>query len=439
MTTSISEGGLKIADGVLRALAPLRGSLVIGLLLCAGAASGTEIRAVRFYTKPEHVLVNQPFELWFDVELPAGCDVQIQSLSEFPESTGQLSFGPFAALPKVPRKADGGKTTVDVLPFKAQAHATVALETLIRPRLHGTLTERTQRGPFTSSISRPVQCAAQPFTLRVLALPEEGRPANFSGAVGAMKLDARLSPATAQVGDILTLSVSVSGNGDLRNVALPLPREAEGFKIYPPKETVREMSLLQSEQVFIPQSTNAVEIGAIHFCYFNPATSRYEEAAAGPFRITFAAAAPALSKPDTVRVINTASAVSSGAIGQGVTLEKVHHGLRRSLPMLVLCAFALAACFVFLRLYGTHTRVGIAVAALLLGIGGGTSYRIRTRPVLETRTTAARAEVHFAPSENAKVLFVLLAGTPVTPIETAGDWVRVDYAGRRGWMHSGMF
>ena len=387
---------------------------------------------MRFHTKPEYVFVNQPFELCFDVELPVGCDMQNLQFTDFPEGAQQFSLGQFEPLPKTQRKVDNGKTTVDVLRFKAQAHATAAGDVKISPRLHGLITERTGGGFFSSFFSRPVQCAAQPFTLQILTLPEEGRPANFSGAVGIMKLNAELSSTIAQPGDILTLSVSVSGDGDLRNVAMPLPGEAEGFKIYPLKEKVREIAMLQSEQVFIPQSTNAVEIGAIRFCYFNPVIRKYEEAAAGPFRVTFTEAA-AEPKADAVRIINTAP---SGAVGQGVTLEKVNHGIRRFLPLLAFCSFALIACFIFFQLYGTHTRIGVVVAVLLLGIGGGVAHRIRAQPEQETRTTAVRAEVRFAPSEAAKVLFILHPDTPVTPIETAGDWVRIDYAERRGWIPS---
>ena len=423
--------------GLLRRYAPrndvARKALgVLGLLLlCAGAASAADIRSVRFHTKPEYVFVNQPFELFCEVELPVGSDMSDWRLLDFPGNSERFSCGPFQDMPKIQRKLDGGKTVVDVRRFKAQANAAVAGDVLIRPRLVCMLTERVERGFFTSSYSQQKQYAAQPFTLQILSLPEAGRPAHFSGAVGTLKLDASLSATTVRPEDILTLSVSVSGNGDLRTVAIPLPQEAQGFKVYPAKETAREMSSLHAEQVYIPQSTNAVEIGAIRFCYFNPVTRRYEEVTAGPFRITFmeAAAEPATN---AVRVISTAATVPAGA--QGVTLEKVNHGIRRFLPLMVFCAFALVACFVFFQLYGTHTRIGIAVAALLLAAGGGVTYHLRTQPEQATRTIAGRAEIRFAPSENAKVLFVLHADTPVLPIETAGDWIRVDYAGRRGWL-----
>ena len=404
--------------------------LVLASLFCAGVVSAADVRSARFYTNPEYVFVNQPFELCFEVELPLGCDMTQWNLLEFPENTEQFSYGEFQEQMKEQRKVDGGKTTVDVRRFKTQAYASTPGEVSLRSRLHYNLTERVMQGPFSFSSTRQAQYRIPPFTLRIMSLPEDGKPPNFSGAVGRLKLDAALSATTAQLGDILTLTVTVTGNGDLSNVAVPLPREAEGFKIYPAKEKTREMFTLKAEQAFIPQTTNAVEIGAIRFCFFNPATRKYEETVAGPFNVTITAAVDE-PKADAVRIINTATA---DAVGQGVALETLNHGLRRFLPLIVFCTFALVACFVFFQLYGMHTRLGIIVALLLLATGGGVTHHIRAQPQQATRTTTERAEIRFAPSANAKVLFVLHPDTPVTLIETAGDWVRIDYLGRRGWM-----
>ena len=53
---------------------------------------------------------------------------------------------------------------------------------------------------------------------------------------------------------------------------------------------------------------------------------------------------------------------------------------------------------------------------------------------MTTRTLNHRTDVLFAPSRSAATLFSLNPGAAVTPIETAGTWVRIDAAGRRGWI-----
>ena len=135
----------------------------------------------------------------------------------------------------------------------------------MRTRLQCQLVERTGGGFFSSFVSRQVQCNVEPFVFRIQAVPEAGKPANFSGAVGKFNVSAKLSSMSAQVGDILTLAISVEGEGDLRPATVPVPRKLDGFKIYPLKETTREMSVLRTEQVIIPQSTNATEVGEIAF------------------------------------------------------------------------------------------------------------------------------------------------------------------------------
>ena len=60
------------------------------------------------------------------------------------------------------------------------------------------------------------------------------------------------------------------------------------FKYYPAKETLREPLHVTTEQVIIPTATNATDIGAARFSFFNPAIGRYEESVAGPYRLNYA-------------------------------------------------------------------------------------------------------------------------------------------------------
>jgi len=267
-------------------------------------------------------------------------------------------------------------------------------------------------------------------------LPEAGKPAHFSGAVGKFTVSAKLSATSVQPGDILTLTTHVEGEGDLRPATLPVPSKAEGFKIYPLKEQTREMTNLRSEQVYIPQSTNATEIGAIVFSYFNPETRTFEVSKAGPWKITFTEK-PEKPVETAIRMIDTTThTIPSTGVGQGVTLDQMNKGLHRYLHLAVPALAVLIACFIFFQCYGPHTRIGFVLAVLVTGIGLAMGYharRISSYRVLEVNMLTT---VRFAPSSAAKPLFVLQPGTQVIPLETAGDWKRIDANGRRGWMES---
>jgi hypothetical protein len=298
------------------------------------------------------------------------------------------------------------------------------------------LVERRNAGFFSHWQSFPKQKQLEPFTLRVRPLPEAGRPADFSGAIGHFRLNGRLSQHIVQPGDIITLSLDLVGEGWLGDrAAMPVPPASPLFKSYPPKELLREAAHLKSEQVFIPQSTNATEIAAARFSFFNPATERYEESVAGPFRLTFGAA-PAAAAAEEVRVIDTARPAVSAVQAQLITREQVDQTLRHSVPLLVAGGGVLAAFFVFFLLAGTHRVLAAGVGLLILAGGLGMGYRLRSKTTLSTRHLARRAEVRFAPSQTGAPLFTLNPGSTVVPLEQSGPWVRIDAAGRCGWIHA---
>lgn len=411
--------------------------LLAFFLACTGIARSAEIRAARFVTQPEHIFVNQSFDLYFELELSVGAEIQDLRFSDFTLNEELFRLGSFEALPKIQRRVEGGKTTVDVLRFKAVGQATGVGGHPIQTRLQCQLLERSGGAFFSSFASRGVQFAVTPFLLRIQALPEAGKPNDFSGAVGKFTLSVQLSSLTAQPGDILTLSTTVQGEGDLRPAMAPVPKNAAGFKIYPLKELTREMALLRTEQIFIPQATNAVEIGEVRFSYFNPTTRTFEVAKAGPFKIKFVEKA---HQPlaTGVRVIETIAPVarSLNTPGEGVLLEQVNKGLHDYLYLLILAAGFLLACFLFFQLKGTHTRLGILLALLVMGLAIGLGAYAHRSSVQQTLEIQDRTMVRFAPSTRAKTLFVLQPGTTVVPLETAGSWKRVDAKGQRGWIET---
>jgi hypothetical protein len=124
--------------------------------------------------------------------------------------------------------------------------------------------------------TNPVKIAAQP-------LPEEGKPQSFSGAVGRFRIKADVDKSQANVGDAITLSLILEGDGNLKSLsAVPLP-EMPSFRPY---DTVSSLSTSKDEQgvrgvktfktVLVPRASGLLEIPPIQFNYFDPTTKRYE-------------------------------------------------------------------------------------------------------------------------------------------------------------------
>src|SRR5262249_56847351 len=80
---------------------------------------------------------------------------------------------------------------------------------------------------------QPVELTSQPLVLDVLPLPEQGKPADFSGAVGRFSLDVRGAPLDVTAGDPVTMTYTLRGDGDLSSVAPPAIAGSDTLRVYP--------------------------------------------------------------------------------------------------------------------------------------------------------------------------------------------------------------
>jgi hypothetical protein len=140
------------------------------------------------------------------------------------------------------------------------------------------------QSPFSSfSSGRPLTVATSPVQLNVRALPEEGRPADFSGLVGNFWMESRLQPTRLKAGESATLTVEISGKGNIHRIPdIDLPE-------LPFARTYGDQPLLETEQdnqgvggrktmkwALVPQKTGQFEIPVQKLSFFNPDTESYE-------------------------------------------------------------------------------------------------------------------------------------------------------------------
>lgn len=122
---------------------------------------------------------------------------------------------------------------------------------------------------------------SDPVTVNVKDLPTE--PANFMGGVGKFNISSELSSTTATTNDAITLTVKITGNGNIRLVRTPELELPSDFEVYDPKtsENVKASDSGVSgtktiEYLFQPRFEGDYTIPAIRFAYFNPASGKYE-------------------------------------------------------------------------------------------------------------------------------------------------------------------
>ncbi len=111
-------------------------------------------------------------------------------------------------------------------------------------------------------------------TIEVMELPKEGRPSNFSGAVGAYSYKAEVNKTTLKANDAFNLKITISGKGNMKLIDAPSVDLPESFEKYDPKlqETANAKVF---DYLVIPREEGEYELNNLGFSYFNLETKKY--------------------------------------------------------------------------------------------------------------------------------------------------------------------
>ena len=133
----------------------------------------------------------------------------------------------------------------------------------------------------TTQTNKRVSAGAK--TINVKALPENGKPADFTGAVGSFKFEATPSKTNLKHGESLDLKVVVSGTGNLKLFDLPKPVVPTALEMYDPvhKENVNSplsgmTGSISDSYTIIPQFKGEYPVKPMSFSYFDLKSQRYK-------------------------------------------------------------------------------------------------------------------------------------------------------------------
>ncbi|WP_313376677.1 BatD family protein [Chishuiella sp.] len=135
--------------------------------------------------------------------------------------------------------------------------------------------------PSTYGIE-PVEVRSNSVTITAKALPEEGKPKNFNGAVGQFKLNTSVDKKELSTNESVNYDVEVVGSGNFNSINLPevktpkeiekfSPKKRDAFKTYDEgmKGKVAEQTVL------VPNSEGSYTISPVEFSYFDPVKEQY--------------------------------------------------------------------------------------------------------------------------------------------------------------------
>ena len=128
--------------------------------------------------------------------------------------------------------------------------------------------------------AQQIKLLSSPVTVEIKPLPTQGKPAEFTGAIGQFKLDAQTEPRKAQTGDPITVHLMLSGRGNFDRIGAPELSDEQGLRTYPASakfkadDEVNTSGVKTFDQVLIAESARNTLPG-YRFNYFDPATGKY--------------------------------------------------------------------------------------------------------------------------------------------------------------------
>ena len=124
---------------------------------------------------------------------------------------------------------------------------------------------------------------SQPITIEVEPLPSANKPSSFKGAVGQFTFTSKIDKNELKANEAFTLTLTVSGKGNIELLELPKPVFPPDFEVYDPKisTTIKNNALgiygsKKAEYIIIPRVSGDFALENIEFSYFNPSLKRYE-------------------------------------------------------------------------------------------------------------------------------------------------------------------
>ena len=149
---------------------------------------------------------------------------------------------------------------------------------------------------FTRQQTRPVRVRTRPVSLDVKPLPPYQGNLPFSGLIGRFSIRADVDKTMLKAGESFTLSVEVSGSGNIMDAALPeMKIDPDRFKVYDdtPVESIQLTATgYEGRKVFkravVPVVSAKIELAPIKLVYFDLDLNAYHTVATDPVRIDVA-------------------------------------------------------------------------------------------------------------------------------------------------------
>ncbi|WP_036870962.1 BatD family protein [Porphyromonas macacae] len=124
---------------------------------------------------------------------------------------------------------------------------------------------------------------SQPVNIDVTPLPAEDKPGSFNGAVGQFSMKVNLSSQKPKTNESMTVTVDITGEGNLKLLSSPELKFPDTFEVYDPKvENKIEVTAggvrgsRTIEYYAVPRQTGEYTLPEFEFSFFDPVSKSYK-------------------------------------------------------------------------------------------------------------------------------------------------------------------
>ena len=138
--------------------------------------------------------------------------------------------------------------------------------------------------PFGNTRQIPFEISTKDTKVNVLPLPEENKPASFSGAIGKFSIsDVKAEPDSIEDGEPTSVSLNIIGMGNFSRVNAPEIKKSPDWKTYRPKNSFTDESngmgyigIKNFKYTVVPTKPDITSTPDFEFSYFDPEKSEYK-------------------------------------------------------------------------------------------------------------------------------------------------------------------
>lgn len=306
-------------------------------------------------SKRTHAYVGEIAPVRIRAWLPAGAQANLRSGIQ-PEGKGFTLHNVSSQPQQTEEMRDGKRYTVVTwfggmsatkagkLPASLSVDATVAVRDSSAPK-----PKRRQRGgpfgdPFfdsafdrmnTPMVQKDVTLKSDDQEIEVRPLPLEGRPTDFTGAVGDFQFDSAEFPKTWKTGEPQQITTRLSGSGNFALMKVPALTPADSWKTYPGKDefSAGDQAAFSGSKTFQFSAVarkGGKQAAALELSYFDPVNEIYKTITRPFSEIQVTGNDMTEDKPTAVREVKEPEKKSGGIAGLHATPSP-----RRSLVPLV--------------------------------------------------------------------------------------------------------